>query len=494
VRITILSLSALVLVACQSDQEKADEAITAAVALLDTQPEQARAKLEEATLLDPTRGDAFAHLARLHFEAERFDEARDATRQAIDAGRGDAGLRVLLARSLLGAGDFEEAVTALEAARRESDDPSLAFALAQAYQGAERADDAVTAYQEAIAAGHEVSHARIEVVALRLPELETQTEAAMARLDGDEDGEAEDGDGEEGEEGEDGEAGEAADARRFGVRGREDATLDGHPREIPPLEPGIVTLERDLRGHLTHLGEAELVEALTTRRDALQARFDAVETKLADYRRQRAARQSIRSVAAALDRQIAESAGILGALRDGGSMGSIFDSSLDLGEGLSGSDVAGLMGDLPFEGGGLAARGAGGGVASVGLGGLRTRGTGGGGGEGFGRIAGMTESVSVRIGDVRGSGGVDAEVVRRVVRARLHPVRYCYERARASDDSLEGRVTVDIAIDATGRVTSANARGVASAVSDCVARQAHRWRFPADQAGSATLTYEMSAG
>lgn len=78
-------------------------------------------------------------------------------------------------------------------------------------------------------------------------------------------------------------------------------------------------------------------------------------------------------------------------------------------------------------------------------------------------------------------GGLDKEIVRRVVRAHLDEVRHCYERALVGHPDLEGRVVVGFLIQPNGATTAA--RVVESSVRDeelegCLIAAALRWAFP----------------
>jgi hypothetical protein len=156
---------------------------------------------------------------------------------------------------------------------------------------------------------------------------------------------------------------------------------------------------------------------------------------------------------------------------------------------------------------GLDGSGAGGGGAdTIALGALGTIGHGSGSGSGFGygRAAGrMHAHDDVEIhegGGYEGSFSIDcaaadpvvvptscdAEAVRRVVRAHVNEVRFCYERALQSQPELTGRVVTQFHIAADGSAADAAvasstvaAAGVADArVGACVAGAVRRWQFP----------------
>lgn len=147
---------------------------------------------------------------------------------------------------------------------------------------------------------------------------------------------------------------------------------------------------------------------------------------------------------------------------------------------------------------------------SYGVGGLGLVGTGrGGGGTGEGTI-GMgsgyggrntvtTRAVTtkVRLGKPNIRGDRDADLVRRVVRAHINEVRWCYERGLDGAPSLAGRVSVQFVIGPTGHVPVAvvSETSVASAqVGNCIARAVKRWRFPGGKRANAVVTYPFVLG
>jgi TonB family protein len=100
---------------------------------------------------------------------------------------------------------------------------------------------------------------------------------------------------------------------------------------------------------------------------------------------------------------------------------------------------------------------------------------------------------AVRQGDYTVEGPLDGLVVRRVVRAHINEVRYCYNQGLARDSELSGRVVVEFTIQASGEVP--DSKVVSSTVPDpsvgeCVARATRRWRFPKpDRGGTAEVSY-----
>jgi TonB family protein len=94
---------------------------------------------------------------------------------------------------------------------------------------------------------------------------------------------------------------------------------------------------------------------------------------------------------------------------------------------------------------------------------------------------------------VRGRGGLDKEIVRRVVRSHVKEIKFCYERELQRQPGLHGRVSVRFVIAPDGRVatvgiteSSVENAGVERCVADAVAR----WEFPQARDGGVTfVTY-----
>jgi len=180
------------------------------------------------------------------------------------------------------------------------------------------------------------------------------------------------------------------------------------------------------------------------------------------------------------------------------------------GLGLGGAELVGKGSGAPLDGGwadtdasevlgsgglGLSGTGRGGGgtgEGTIGLGnhGLIGRGGGGGSsgsGSGYGRGSGAgfggrgTRVPMVRQAKPQVTGGLDRELVRRIVRAHINEVRYCYNQGLQTNPSLDGTVQLEFSIGPNGTVTS-SAIGpstlVDETVTTCIARAARRWKFP----------------
>lgn len=149
----------------------------------------------------------------------------------------------------------------------------------------------------------------------------------------------------------------------------------------------------------------------------------------------------------ALDEEVAQNAGVLGALAMNGDVG-----------------VKGL--------GGLGARGMG-----VGGGGLGAFGTGG-----FGARTSVGEAIVL--------GSLDKGLIDAVIKRHLNQVRYCYERALQRQPDLSGKLVVKFVIAADGRVSSASPKAdtlADPAVGRCVTQRFLRFRFPASDGGGIVI-------
>jgi hypothetical protein len=175
-----------------------------------------------------------------------------------------------------------------------------------------------------------------------------------------------------------------------------------------------------------------------------------------------------------------------------------------------GRDAADVLSHLEGQtiasayGPGLGARGTGAGGADTGLPliggapGLRTIGKGGGNdgvGPGYGDRGGRlrTRAASAPVFVPSGPivrGGLDKEIVRRVVRQHLNEVRFCYEQSLARRPSLAGRVVASFSIAPTGRVLSSVLQSSTlgePTVEACIVGAVRRWGFPAPAGGGVVI-------
>jgi TonB family protein len=170
------------------------------------------------------------------------------------------------------------------------------------------------------------------------------------------------------------------------------------------------------------------------------------------------------------------------------------------------------IGQTPGLGGlGLVGTGRGGGGTGEGTVGFDDVGLGGGGGCRRGRACGYGRGSGAgfggrgkRVPQVRmaqakvcgievGRCGLPPEVIRRVVRAHINEVRYCYNQGLARDPTMSGRVTIRFTIDRTGRVPAAAVQDSTIGdhnVANCVTKAVRRWSFPTpDGSSHVMVTY-----
>ncbi len=139
-------------------------------------------------------------------------------------------------------------------------------------------------------------------------------------------------------------------------------------------------------------------------------------------------------------------------------------------------------------------RGGGGtGEGTIGLGntGLIGKGGGGGSGSGYGRGSGAgfggrgKRVPRVQQAKATVTGGLDKDVIRRIVRAHINQIRSCYNAGLAKDPKLAGTVEIEFVIDGTGKVSEATVKQhlADKAVGECVAKAIERWAFPQPTGG-----------
>lgn len=195
-----------------------------------------------------------------------------------------------------------------------------------------------------------------------------------------------------------------------------------------------------------------------------------------------------------LDKQVAENAGVLGALREGGQMDG-FGGALDANM-LGG--IGGLIGakGTQIGSGGLGSRGSGlgGGGTADGLGGLGTKGI-GSGASGYGAGGGnFGKKGKGGIGAVGGDpiilGALDRSLIDEVVKRHLKAIRYCYQRELTKSPNLKGKVVVKFVISKDGSVSSASKKSStvkSPAVESCVVSRFKRMQFPKPKGGGIVI-------
>lgn len=207
---------------------------------------------------------------------------------------------------------------------------------------------------------------------------------------------------------------------------------------------------------------------------------------------------------AQLDKQIAEDAGVLGALRDGGMMDG-------MGGGVDAEMLGGVGGLIGAKGvqvgsGGLGSRGSGlgGGGTADGLGGLGTKGM-GSGASGYGRGGGNFGAKGEgAIGAVGGDpiilGALDRALIDAVIKRHMNQIRYCYQRELTKSPSLKGKLVIKFVIAKDGSVSSANTKSTtlnSPTVENCVVGRFMRMQFPEPKGGGIVIVsypFIFSAG
>ncbi|MEW6431932.1 MAG: TonB family protein [Myxococcota bacterium] len=140
--------------------------------------------------------------------------------------------------------------------------------------------------------------------------------------------------------------------------------------------------------------------------------------------------------------------------------------------------------------GGLGSRGsgAGGGGTGLGLGGLGTKGGGRGAG-GYGSIdLGGRGKDSTRVipGKTTVIGGLDKDVIMKVIKRHQNEIKFCYEQELQKNPALGGKVAVAWTIDPSGGVSEANVSesSIGNAnVESCIVQRIRRWKFPEPAGG-----------
>jgi outer membrane biosynthesis protein TonB len=132
------------------------------------------------------------------------------------------------------------------------------------------------------------------------------------------------------------------------------------------------------------------------------------------------------------------------------------------------------------------------GIGTIGLGsgpGSGSTGPGSGStGSGFG---GRGKSVPrVRQSKAAVTGSLDKDIIRRIVRAHINEVRYCYNQGLTRDPALAGKVSIQFTIAASGKVSVATVADSTLSdenVANCIAKAVKRWTFPKPTGGGVVV-------
>lgn len=196
-----------------------------------------------------------------------------------------------------------------------------------------------------------------------------------------------------------------------------------------------------------------------------------------------------------LDKEVAENAGVLGAMREGAAS-DVFGSAA-LSSDLTGG-IGGLIGakGTQIGSGGLGARGSGlgGGGTAEGLGGLGTKGR-GSGSSGYGSGGGsFGEKGEGGIGRIGGDpiilGALDKSLIDAVIKRNMNQIRYCYQRELTKNPSLGGKITVKFVIAKDGSVSKSETKQSTmnnSAVEECINQRFMKFQFPEPKGGGIVI-------
>ena len=90
---------------------------------------------------------------------------------------------------------------------------------------------------------------------------------------------------------------------------------------------------------------------------------------------------------------------------------------------------------------------------------------------------------AMAIGQPNSQGDLDKKEIRKVIKGNADKLRACYEKALVEQPTLHGTVMTQFFIKPDGTVAIANASGVDSAVSDCIAGVVKALVFPKPNGG-----------
>ena len=142
--------------------------------------------------------------------------------------------------------------------------------------------------------------------------------------------------------------------------------------------------------------------------------------------------------------------------------------------------------------------GGGAGLATIGIGNYNTLGGGYGHDRGLGGLGRKPQHKigGVIPGQVTTRGSLDKEIIRRIVRAHMNEVKYCYDQELVRNKDLAGRVSIQFVISGTGQVINSLVQSTTMnnvRVESCVVGAVKRWSFPKPEgAGIAIVSYPFN--
>jgi len=196
-----------------------------------------------------------------------------------------------------------------------------------------------------------------------------------------------------------------------------------------------------------------------------------------------------------------ENKGILALItRSGAAGGAVADLLNERGLGGNLQDALNKVGGVRVGGAGDVGIGSGtrgsgtgvGGGTGAGIGDIGSIGHGGSAGTGNKDVTKIKAKMATTAGGV--SGKIDAGQVRGYISSQLGGIRHCYEMQLNVNPSLKGNVRIQFTIGGSGDVSGCSVVGDTmgnTLVSDCVCGRVRRWRFPAPEEGTVTVSYSF---
>ena len=129
------------------------------------------------------------------------------------------------------------------------------------------------------------------------------------------------------------------------------------------------------------------------------------------------------------------------------------------------------------------------------IGGVATAGKGGGSAQ-YKGVGGLSQgnvgnaTVGVLEEETEVEGGLDRDVIARVIQSELGQIRYCYERQLSASPNLFGKVQVKFTIGADGKVVSQSVGSTtlqSAMVEGCILRRIAGWQFPKPRGGTLVM-------
>jgi TonB family protein len=205
---------------------------------------------------------------------------------------------------------------------------------------------------------------------------------------------------------------------------------------------------------------------------------------------------------------LARTSGIIGVLNRtaGARFTSIFGYGTAAGDAekdIMGNLIAANFGDA-YGTSGWGVSGTGAGASGTGLGTLGTANFNTLGGRGYGHdpgIGGLAPKPHAKIREVipgvaSTRGALDKQIIRRIVRAHMNEVKYCYDQELVRNRNLAGRVSIQFVISGNGQVISSFVQSTTmnnARVESCVLKAVKRWSFPKpDGGGIAIVSYPFN--